>query len=151
MKSKVYSESDRKHEIYFTPEDFSSIYKQNDSFISKKQVTPYGQLLFAKACFFKSKYKQCLKVLQDIRPDLSTKILYERQALIIKAMYLIDQADNQRLEAQAQLYFKFKNKCPGRSLTPFHDANIKDLIMVAKMYKKKSKIASKQEKESLRL
>ena len=89
MKSKILSEVDHKHEIYFTADDYNRIYRKYDGLFSHKEDSPYVQLLCAKACFFKGQYQECLKAIQEIRPDYSTKILYERQALIIKAMHLL--------------------------------------------------------------
>ena len=89
MKSKILSEVDHKHEIYFTADDYNRIYKNYESLFSSKEDSPYVQLLCAKACFFKGQYQECLKVVKEIRADYSTKILYERQALIIKTMYLL--------------------------------------------------------------
>ena len=101
MKSKLLSEVDQKHEIYFTEAEFLRIYRNYNGFSSAKDETPSTLLLCAKACFFKTKYAECLKVLEGVRPDLSTKILYERQALIIKAMYLLDPQNTKRLDTEA--------------------------------------------------
>lgn len=91
-------------------------------------------MLCAKACFIKKKYTQCLNTLLEIRPDHSTKIIYERQALIMKTYYLLDQSDFKKIEEEYYVYINFKNKCPGKALTPFHDSTIKDLLNVARLH-----------------
>ena len=98
MKSKILSEVDHKHEIYFTADDYNRIYRKYDSFLASREDNPYVQLLCAKACFFKAQYQECLKALKEIRPDHSTKILYEKQALMIKTLYLLEPENSKQLE-----------------------------------------------------
>ena len=72
-----------------------------------------------------------------MRKDYSTKILYERQALLFKSSYFIDRSNHTILQNIIDEYFHFRNRCPGRKLTNFHDTMIRNLQRILTVDKPK--------------
>jgi hypothetical protein len=64
-------------------------------------------------------------LLEKIEKTVSTKVLYERQALLFKATYLLDPLNIANLEKIVLDYEINKNRCPGKRLTEFHHNSIK--------------------------
>ena len=85
-------------------------------------------LICAKAYFFSQYYDDCLETLSRIRLDHSTKVLYERQALYIKAAYLKEVRNMKRcIEKAVEDFHRYKGKCPGRKILTHHEEEIKQL------------------------
>lgn len=150
MRSRVLSDVDGRHEIHFEFKDYDRLYRNYTHGDYKKEDNQYSLLLCAKACFVKKDYKECLKALEGVRPDFSTKILYERQALIMKAHYLSNPPSLDLLESDFALFKQFKGKCPGRSLTPFHQSSLEDILIAASQFPKSEKILEGVNLEELR-
>lgn len=83
-----------KHEVYYSYQDFMRIQKAYEKSKIDPDDNPYALLICAKASYVMGKYKECLKILNKVKIDHSTKIVFERQALMIKALYLVKDKKN---------------------------------------------------------
>lgn len=126
---------DGKHEIYYTYKDYKNLYEECQLGKYNSDNNPLTKLLCAKAYFMQKDYPNTIKLLEKIDMNLTTKILYERQALLIKSLYLNNE-HIQKIQMEYKHYEANKMKCPGRRLTNFHNTSMKKLLEMAKIGKK---------------